>query len=260
MLSDKIKIYLSFFIVSEDQHDYQENNQNQSNLPNAITVEVIPIKHQGTVIISTEAARNMLLESYEEHEDHTYDKSMEITATGVHFLTDEDNVTFSNIENETYDKKKHELLEYLMRHDGSVICKLCGEVLASRTHWYRHKYKLHVNSMINPAPLFKCTHCNVFFKSRKGYTGHISARHTETNIEQHEEINISIKEEILETVECPKVGRKKEIKGADWEEQRVKEEKLVADIITRVRKECEEQGAAVTRRGYSRRSTVMMNT
>lgn len=117
--------------------------------------------------------------------------------------------------------------------------------------------------MVNPAPLFKCTHCNVFFKSRKGYMGHISARHSD-NMEQQEELNISIKEEIVETVELPKVNsntsRKKEAKSADWEEQRVKEEKLVADIIDRVRRECEAQGAAVTRRGYSRRSTVMMNT
>lgn len=114
--------------------------------------------------------------------------------------------------------------------------------------------------MVNPAPLFKCTHCNVFFKSRKGYMGHISARHSD-NMEQQEELNISIKEEIVETVELPKVNRKKETtRSADWEEQRVKEEKLVADIIDRVRRECEAQGAAVTRRGYSRRSTVMMNT
>lgn len=89
--------------------------------------------------------------------------------------------------------------------------------------------------------------------------GHVSTRHSE-NIEQQEELNISIKEEIVETVECPKATRRKEVNKADWEEQRVKEEKLVADIIDRVRKECEAQGSAVTRRGYSRRSTVMMNS
>lgn len=91
--------------------------------------------------------------------------------------------------------------------------------------------------------------------------GHISARHSE-NIEQQEELNISIKEEIVETAaESPKLAKRKDSsKAADWVEQRVKEEKLVADIIDRVRKECEAQGAAVTRRGYSRRSTVMMNT
>lgn len=91
--------------------------------------------------------------------------------------------------------------------------------------------------------------------------GHISARHSE-NIEQQEELNISIKEEVVETVsDSSKIGKRKEsMKAADWMEQRVREEKLVADIIDRVRKECEAQGAAVTRRGYSRRTTVMMNS
>ncbi|XP_022918790.1 protein tramtrack, beta isoform isoform X1 [Onthophagus taurus] len=239
------------FSPAEDQSDYPENDQNHSNLPDAITVEVIPVKHE-SVIISTEAARNMLMETYEDH-DHNYDKSME-SSTGVHFLTDDEAPPYSTTDGE---KKRNELLEYLLRDDGSVVCKLCGEILASRTHWYRHKYKLHVNSLGNPAPLFKCTHCNVFFKSRKGYTGHVSARHSD-NMEQQEELNISIKEEVVETETKP--SRRKEIKGADWEEQRVKEEKLVADIIDRVRRECEAQGAAVTRRGYSRRSTVMMNS
>ncbi|KAJ3653545.1 hypothetical protein Zmor_012789 [Zophobas morio] len=245
-------VQLVFFLFSEEYYDYPENNQNQTNLPSSITVEIVPPVKQETVIISTEAARNMLSEAAEEEQ---LEKSMEPNA-GVHFLTDDEcNLMVAKLENgENYEKKKNELLEYLTRHDGSVVCKLCGEVLASRTHWYRHKYKLHVNNLVNPAPLFKCTHCNVFFKSRKGYMGHISARHSE-NMEQHEELNISIKEEVVETTEPPK--KKKEGKSADWEEQRVKEEKLVADIIDRVRKECEAQGAAVSRRGYSRRSTVM---
>ena len=46
-------------------------------------------------------------------------------------------------------------------------------------------------------------------------------------------------------------------KDPDYEEQREKEEKLVAEIIDRVRRECEAQGEAITRRGYSRRTTVM---
>ncbi|KAF5275595.1 hypothetical protein FQA39_LY06707 [Lamprigera yunnana] len=217
------------FTSSDEQ--YYENNQNHSNLPQSVSVELItcPPKHQDTVIISTESARCLLDEM---SSDEIEDTNLE-AATGVHFLTDNENSVMITAENaENYEKKKSELLEYLTRHDGTVVCKLCGEVLASRTHWYRHKYKLHVNSMINPAPLFKCTHCNVFFKSRKGYMGHISTRHSE-NIEQQEELNISIKEEIVETVESPKVNKKKEIKSADWEEQRVKEEKLVADIIDR---------------------------
>ena len=34
-------------------------------------------------------------------------------------------------------------LDYVINEsDGSCMCKLCGEVLSSRTHWYRHKYKV----------------------------------------------------------------------------------------------------------------------
>lgn len=44
----------------------------------------------------------------------------------------------------------------------------------------------------------------------------------------------------------------------DWDEKRSREEKLVADIIDRVRRECEAQGTnGGARRGYTRRTTVM---
>ena len=34
-------------------------------------------------------------------------------------------------------------LDYVINEsDGSCMCKTCGEVLSSRTHWYRHKYKV----------------------------------------------------------------------------------------------------------------------
>jgi hypothetical protein len=33
-------------------------------------------------------------------------------------------------------------LDYVINEDGSCTCKLCGEKVASRTHWYRHKYKV----------------------------------------------------------------------------------------------------------------------
>ncbi|XP_023021107.1 tramtrack isoform X1 [Leptinotarsa decemlineata] len=247
------------FQSSEEYYDYQENNQNHTNLPSSLTVELItPIK-QESVIISTEAARNMVHESIEVDEKYEPSSEPEHSA-GVHFLTDEENIS-SKMDSESYERKKNELLEYLIRQDGSVVCKLCGEVLASRTHWYRHKYKLHGNNnLVNPAPLFKCHHCNVFFKSRKGYMGHIATRHSEP--QEQEEIKVVVKEEIVETCSNPisVPTRKKGEKTVDWEEQRVKEEKLVADIINRVRKECEAQGAAVTRRGYSRRSTSIMNT
>lgn len=219
------------------------------------------------MIISTEAARNMLQETSVDVEDRYVEKIEPEPTAGVHFLTDEENLT--NKSDESYEKKKSELLEYLIRQDGSVVCKLCGEVLASRTHWYRHKYKLHVNNLVNPAPLFKCIHCNVFFKSRKGYMGHIATRHGDIQ-EVTDEMNVVVKEEIVETsynivspasnMTFTNSSKKKVEKVTDWEEQRVKEAKLVADIIDRVRKECEAQGAPVGRRGYSRRSTSIMNT
>lgn len=71
-------------------------------------------------------------------------------------------------QNANTSKVRTDLLEYMIRNDGSVICKLCGEILQSRTHWYRHKYKLHVIPPLNPAPLYQCEQCLVFFKSRKG--------------------------------------------------------------------------------------------
>ena len=33
-------------------------------------------------------------------------------------------------------------LDYVINDNGSCTCKLCGEVTQSRTHWYRHKYKV----------------------------------------------------------------------------------------------------------------------
>ncbi|CAG9814301.1 unnamed protein product [Phaedon cochleariae] len=159
------------------------------------------------------------------------------------------------------------------------VCKLCGEVLASRTHWYRHKYKFHVNNNL----------------SRKGYMGHLATRHSE----EQEDIQVVVKEEIVETsavipaavsvrkrssdknvdweeqrvkeeklvadiinreeiVEtfaiipaAVSVRKRSSDKNVDWEEQRMKEEKLVANIINRSKKECEAQGAAMTRRRRS---------
>ncbi|XP_043803417.1 uncharacterized protein LOC122720650 isoform X3 [Apis laboriosa] len=148
----------------------------------------------------------------------------------------------------TYIKSERVLLEYLIQNDGSVVCKWCGEVLPSRTRWYRHKYKLHVSTQVTqPAPLFKCHSCNAYFKSRKGYIGHLSSRHSDNENDENREEPANKKAR-----KTSDIG-----KGPDWEQQREKEEKLVADIIDRVKRECEAQGETVTRRGYSRRSTVM---
>ena len=62
-------------------------------------------------------------------------------------------------------------LDYSLNENGSCTCKLCGEIVSSRTHWYRHKYKVH-----NVA-LFRCEKCEIFFKSKKGYEGHLANKH-----------------------------------------------------------------------------------
>ena len=79
-------------------------------------------------------------------------------------------------------------LDYMINDNGTCTCKLCGEVTASRTHWYRHKYKVKSNCMmfqttkfifqVHNVCLFRCDKCEIFFKSKKGYEGHVANRHT----------------------------------------------------------------------------------
>ncbi|XP_055688181.1 uncharacterized protein LOC129792833 [Lutzomyia longipalpis] len=153
-------------------------------------------------------------------------------------------------------QEKADLLDYVMREDGSVLCKICGEILSSRTHWYRHKYKIHSPISApgsHPSALFQCEQCSAFFKSRKGYIGHLASRHSST-----QEISVrSVKQE-----DGPEKITRGEIlmdslDESSWEEQRKRDEELVAEIIKRVRRECEAQGAAIGRRGYNRRTTIM---
>ena len=40
-------------------------------------------------------------------------------------------------------------LDYFINDNGTCTCKLCGEVTASRTHWYRHKYKVSKSQDVN---------------------------------------------------------------------------------------------------------------
>jgi uncharacterized C2H2 Zn-finger protein len=78
-------------------------------------------------------------------------------------------------------------LDYVINDNGSCTCKLCGEVTQSRTHWYRHKYKVIITnidcmvriiSQVHNVCLFRCEKCEIFFKSKKGYEGHVANRHT----------------------------------------------------------------------------------
>ncbi|XP_043276221.1 protein bric-a-brac 1 isoform X2 [Venturia canescens] len=214
-----------------------------SNLPSDITLEICT----SPLTTSHEDTSTTLSETSE-----TFVKTERVVG-GMHFLTEqeEDRAELLVPKSEAGDNEpevRKQLLEYLIQNDGSVVCKWCGEVLPSRTRWYRHKYKLHVSTQVTqPAPLFKCHSCNAYFKSRKGYIGHLSSRHSDNENDENREEPTNKK-----TRRPSDMG-----KGPDWEQQREKEEKLVADIIDRVKKECEAQGETVTRRGYSRRSTVM---
>ncbi|KAK0172642.1 hypothetical protein PV328_005938 [Microctonus aethiopoides] len=237
-----------------------------SNLPSDITFEicssspVTPDDHEhltesnshGEAVDNCDEDGNGI-DGDESNINGQYIKAERVTS-GIHFLTDQendrtpDNVTPKSEANDNEPEIRKQLLEYLIQNDGSVVCKWCGEVLPSRTRWYRHKYKLHVSTQVTqPAPLFKCHSCNAYFKSRKGYIGHLSSRHSDNENDENREEPLNKK-----TRRTSDMG-----KGPDWEQQREKEEKLVADIIDRVKRECEAQGETVTRRGYSRRSTVM---
>lgn len=126
-------------------------------------------------------------------------------------------------------------LDYFINDNGTCTCKLCGEVTASRTHWYRHKYKVH------NVCLFKCEKCEVFFKSKKGYEGHVANRHTPR----------------LVGVDG-KLKSKKEMEGLNKvlkEIQAKKEAEMVQKIIEKVKAECKAQGEDVDRRGYTKHYT-----
>jgi len=123
-------------------------------------------------------------------------------------------------------------LDYSLNQDGSCQCKLCGENLASRTHWYRHKYKVH-----NVA-LFRCEKCEIFFKSKKGYEGHLANKHAP---------------KVMGNDGNPKT--KKEVEGLNKvlkEIQSKKEVEMVQRIIAQVKAECEATGGDSERRGYTK--------
>ena len=62
-------------------------------------------------------------------------------------------------------------LDYVLNSNGTATCKLCGELLPSRNHWYRHKYKTHATA------LYRCDDCGVVYKSKKGYETHMEVKH-----------------------------------------------------------------------------------
>ncbi|KAL1450035.1 hypothetical protein WDU94_002497, partial [Cyamophila willieti] len=200
------------------------------------------------------------------------------------FLSASDSTPFPSNAFEDDVLTRKDLLEYLMNSDGSCVCKLCGEVLASRTHWYRHKYKVHTpahltqtaNASVPPVEnklqdLHSCQECKQFFKSKKGYLGHLAARHGNEH-----DCSSTHAQDMTPTPSCGEEkktlssgGEKKHdrvrsgesfmssmLDEKDYNKQREMEEKLVKDIIAKVKRECEEQGEGevmMMRKGYTKK-------
>lgn len=131
---------------------------------------------------------------------------------------------------------KQELLEYVVQRDGSVICKWCGESVPSRTHWYRHKYRLHA---VN---LFRCGKCFVYFKTKKGYLGHINNSHKGGWKKwRHADATVRAEPVVPKKVPSEPPTLRKRQKQQSWTDKQENEEKLIADIIERVKREFEAQ-------------------
>lgn len=157
-----------------------------------------------------------------------------------------------------------------MKQDGSCVCKLCGQILASRTHWYRHKYKVHTPAHLAPQAvertgqeLHTCKVCKQYFKSKKGYLGHVHAKH---NAEYDREVAA----QVLLTTEALSSDNEKTRSSGDSPKQadsrmscireekdytrvREMEDQLVKDIIAKVREECEKEGYGMMRKGYTKK-------
>ena len=86
--------------------------------------------------------------------------------------------------------------------------------------------------------LFKCEKCEVYFKSKKGYEGHVANRHAPRMLGAD-----------------GKLRSKKELDGLNKvlkEIQAKKEAEMVQKIIEKVKAECKAQGEDVDRRGYTK--------
>ncbi|KAL7632644.1 UNVERIFIED_CONTAM: hypothetical protein RMT77_017023 [Armadillidium vulgare] len=122
-------------------------------------------------------------------------------------------------------------LDYVLNCNGTATCKLCGELLPSRNHWYRHKYKTHANS------LYRCDECGVVYKSKKGYETHMEVKHAKIKHSSGERPRRRDWEGVNKVME---------------EAKRQQEEAMVKAIIARVKLECAMEGEDCSRRGYQK--------
>ena len=177
-------------------------------------------------------------------------------------------------------RDKKDLLKYKTLDDGSVICKLCNRHFASRTQWYRHKYKSHNESetivtvhpvnmesfkdtfqntekALSVSALFQCDKCQVFYKSRRGYLGHMKRRHKNddnnsggsgsNNVNNHSQSDDELDTNLEKAARTKNRDSNMATSDSgqipeDVEKQRQVEEKIINDIIERVKRECQAQG------------------
>lgn len=143
------------------------------------------------------------------------------------------------------------MLDYITHEDGSVTCKLCGEQVPSRNHWYRHKYRTHAWHT------YKCEECGITYKSKRGFEAHLEAKHdrlppssSTAPTSSTPPVRIS---ETARVEHADDVGRRRDWEGmarALEHSRKKREEELVSDIIKRVKRECAMEGEDYTRRGY----------
>ena len=137
---------------------------------------------------------------------------------------------------------------------------------------------------VHSASLFRCSHCEVFFKSKKGYEGHLQNKHgpkvvgSDGKPKSRKEMQGLNKVEINQSV-VRSVGRPPFITRCRSpaqlprvhpsisslvlhfslvhfqvlkEIQSKKEAEMVQKIIAQVKAECEAKGADIERRGYTK--------
>lgn len=132
---------------------------------------------------------------------------------------------------ESSDLDQNVTLDYVLNSNGTATCKLCGELLPSRNHWYRHKYKTHATA------LYRCDDCGVVYKSKKGYETHMEVKHAKVK------------------TSCGERPRKRDWQSVNKsmeEAKRQQEEAMVSAIIARVKLECAMEGEDCSRRGYQK--------
>lgn len=89
---------------------------------------------------------------------------------------------------------------------------------------------------VHNVSLFRCEKCQIYFKSKKGYDGHVQNRHAPR-------------------APGAKASTKKEMDVLNKvlkEIQSKKEAEMVQKIIAQVKAECEAKGTDIERRGYTK--------